>query len=126
MAEKPPADIRGTLLAVISERQPKRPSDAYLQLGSVLHETARRLGITRNIDSEQALLSQLHDLFRTGYLAWGADIANPSPPFFHVTESGRRLLGQLTRDPGNPAGYKAHLYSVATVRYLRQSRRLDL
>ena len=121
MAEKPPADIRGTLLAVINERQPNSPSDGFLQLASVLHEAARRLGTTRNIQSEQALLSQLHDLFRTGYLAWGADISNPSPPFFHVTESGRRLLARLTRDPGNPAGYKAHLYSVATINSVARS-----
>src|SRR5215467_10424944 len=121
MAEKPVLDIRGTLLAVIGERQPKGPSDAFLQSSSVLHETLRRLGITRNIDSEQALLTQLHDLFRTGDLAWGGDITNPSPPFFHVTESGRRLLSRLTRDPGNPAGYKVHLYSGATINPVARS-----
>src|SRR5215831_16247303 len=121
MADKPSPDIRGTLLAVISERQPKSPSDGSLQLLSVLPEAARRIGIARNVESEQGLLSGLHDLFRTGYLAWGTDIVNPSPPFFHVTESGRRLLAQLTRDPGNPAGYKAHLYSVATLNAVARS-----
>jgi len=121
MAEKPPVDIRGTLLTVISERQPKGPSDGFLQSASVLPETLRRLGVTGSIDTEQALLSQLHDLFRTGYLAWGANITNPSPPFFHVTESGRRLQSQLTRDPGNPVGYKAHLYSGATINAVARS-----
>jgi hypothetical protein len=79
------------------------------------------VGITRNIEAEQALLTQLHDLFRTGYLAWGGDITNPNPPFFHVTESGRRLLSRLTRDPGNPDGYKAHFYSGATINAVARS-----
>jgi len=112
MAEKPPVDIRGTLLTVIS----KYAGAGHLQSGTVLQETARQIGAgSRNTELDQALLSQLHDLFRTGYLAWGYNIANPNPPFFHVTEAGRRLLSRLTRDPANPGGYKAHLLSIATV-----------
>jgi hypothetical protein len=121
MADKPPVDIRGTLLAVISEQQPKDRTDGSLQSGSVLRETARRIGAAHNIELEQALLSQLHDLFRTGYLAWGLNIANPNPPFFHVTENGRRLLARLTRDPANPTGYKSHLYAIATVNDVARS-----
>lgn len=49
----------------------KGATDGSLQTGSVLKETARRIGAVFNLDLEQALLTQLHDLFRTGYLAWG-------------------------------------------------------
>jgi hypothetical protein len=38
-----------------------------------------------------------------------------------VTSAGRRLLERFTRDPGNPVGYRAHLYSVATVNDVARS-----
>lgn len=90
-------------------------TDASLQQDSVLEETKRRLGITYNLTKEQAILTTWHDLFRTGYLAWGLNITNPNPPFFHVTESGRSVLSSLSRDPGNPAGYLRHLAAIATL-----------
>jgi hypothetical protein len=52
-------------------------------------------------------------LFRTGLLAWGRSLSNPSSPFFHLTERGRQALENLTRDPSNPAGYLRHLASIA-------------
>jgi hypothetical protein len=107
-------DIRETLLSVIKEQSPKLPNDGTnLQSRSVLSEVARRTGAVFNNELEQAVLTQFHDLFRTGYVAWGFNIANPDPPFFHLTGAGRRLLERLTRDPGNPSGYRAHLSSVA-------------
>ena len=114
MAQLPPPDIRATLLSVIHEQQPRNQMDGSLQTSSVLNEAARRIGTNRHIGMEQALLTQLHDLFRTGYLAWGLNLSNPDPPFFHIAEAGRSLLSGFTRDPGNPDGYRAHLY--ATVR----------
>ncbi len=96
-------------------RSPKSPTDGYLQQTGVLDETKRRLGITHNLIKEQAILTTWHDLFRTGYLAWGSNIDNPNPPFFHVTESGRRALASLSRDPGNPGGYLRHLATIATL-----------
>lgn len=121
MTDRSAVDIRGTLLTVISEKAPRGATDGSLQSSSVLSETARRIGAVHNIELEQALLSQLHDLFRTGYLAWGFNISNPNPPFFHVTTAGRRLLEKLTRDPGNPVGYRAHLYAIATVNDVARS-----
>lgn len=43
------------------------------------------------------------------------NLANPDPPFFHLTERGRQALQNLTRDPSNPAGYLRHLSSIATL-----------
>jgi hypothetical protein len=108
-------DIRAVILQVIQDQQPKGPTDASLQQVSVLEETKRRLVITYDLAKEQAILTTWHDLFRTGYLAWGLKITNPNPPFFHVTESGRRALASLSRDPGNPAGYLRHLAAMATL-----------
>jgi hypothetical protein len=75
----------------------------------------------RNPDIEQAFLTIWHDLFRTGYLAWGLNFSNPNPPHCHVTEQGRRILQNLTRDPANPAGYLTHLATVATLNPITQS-----
>lgn len=109
-------DIRGVLLQVIQDKQPKGQHDANLQQSSVLEETKCRLGIAHgDLTKEQAILTTWHDLFRTGYLAWGFNITNPNPPFFHVTETGRRALASLSRDPANPAGYLGYLHSVATL-----------
>lgn len=114
-------DIRTIMLQVIQDQQPKGPTDASLQQDSVLDETKRRLGIACDLTKEQAILTTWHDLFRTGYLAWGFNITNPHPPFFHVTESGRRTLESLSRDPGNPAGYLRHLASIAKLNTIAHS-----
>lgn len=84
-----------------------------LQQNSVLEAVSRTLGANNNRDFEEAVLTQWADLFRTGLLAWGLDISNPNPPFFHLTERGRQVLQNLTRDPSNPAGYLRHMASVA-------------
>lgn len=108
-------DIRGNLLGVIRDLSPRDPRDGSLQLVPVLNEAVRRIGAAHDLAREQALLTQIHDLFRTGMLAWGYNISNPNPPFFHVTETGRSLLANLSRDPGNPDGYLQHLFATARV-----------
>jgi len=115
------ADIRETLLKVVHDMQPRGPLDGSLQQGSVLNEVATRLNIIHNADLELAVLSLWSDLFRTGYLAWGFNLNNPNPPFFHITDRGRRALERLSRDPGNPAGYLAHLYSMAALNAVAHS-----
>jgi hypothetical protein len=72
-------------------------------------------------DLNQAVLTQWHDLMRTGYFAWGLNLTNPNAPHFHVTERGRRALSRLSRDPGNPAGYLRHLATVATLNPIASS-----
>jgi hypothetical protein len=120
MPTPPTADIRETLLKVVDDLQ-KDPTQSSLQQGLVLKEAAKRLGCRRNAESELAILSLWSDLFRTGYLAWGFNLDNPNPPFFHITESGRRALERLSRDPGNPAGYLAHINSIANLNVVARS-----
>ena len=114
-------DIRAVILQVIHDQNPKESTGAPLQQDSVIKETKRRLGISCDLTKEQAILTTWHDLFRTGYLAWGLNITNPNPPFFHVTERGRRALASLSRDPGNPAGYLRHLASIAKLNPIAHS-----
>lgn len=99
----------------------ERERGGNLQTASVLHTALDTLGLQRNIQIEQAMLTIWHDLFRTGYLAWGLDFGNPNPPHCHVTEQGRRTLQNLTRDPANPAGYLAHLTAVTTLNPIARS-----
>jgi hypothetical protein len=108
----PPA-VREALLAELNTR-PKFGGNPTQE--SVLQAAAKRLGIpSGDTEREQALLTQWSELFRTGLVAWGNNLSNPGPPFFHQTESGRRALAHLTRDPSNPAGYLRHLNAVAAL-----------
>jgi len=98
--------IRRIMLEVISELSQK---DGSFQAGSVLDEAASRLGVRYDIVVEQAILTFWYDLFRLGHLSWGYNLANPNPPFCHLTEQGRRTLAHYSRDPVNIDGYLAYL-----------------
>lgn len=111
-------EIRRALLEVIAEHSGR---DATFQSGLVLSEAQRRLGIIRDVNLEQALLTLWHDLFRTGYLAWGYNLTNPDPPFCHLTDQGRRTLQHLSRDPANPDGYLHHLHQSTILNPISRS-----
>lgn len=113
--------IRGTLLEVVAEHA-KNDDDSF-QARTVLGETARRLGIHKNVDHEleQALLTYWHDLFRTGYLSWGYNLDNPDFPFCHLNEQGRKALSDISKDPSNPDGYLANLGSRAGINDVAKS-----
>lgn len=106
------ARFRAVLLEVVADLSRQY---SHLQSGAVIQHAARRLGITRNLGEEQALLTFFYDLFRTGYLSWGTDLANEAPPFCHVTNLGRQALAQRSRDPANPDGYLSHLHARASI-----------
>jgi hypothetical protein len=111
-------EIRRVLLEVIRDQSCSDPS---FQSNTILREAQTRLGISHNVSLEQALLTLWHDLFRTGYLAWGYNLSNPSPPFCHLTDQGRRTLQHLSRDPANPDGYLHHLNQTANLNTISNS-----
>ena len=125
--------IRKVLLEIAKEMSAQ--STGYFRLSDMdsrhtLEEAAQRLNIAlrgegRNLDLEQALLTVWHDLFRTGHLAWGYGVFTPDPPFYHITEQGRRALENLSRDPANPDGYLAHLKNTASLNPCSGPLRLD-
>lgn len=117
MAQPTAPGIREILLQAIKENEPQGPKDnrPNLQQVLVLETAAKALAIQQNPELEKALLTQWQELFRTGLLAWGLNLSNPNPPFFHLTERGKRALANATRDPSNPAGYLRHLTSVAAL-----------
>jgi len=121
MSKPAPADIREVILTVVQEHE-RQTARGSLQQGLVLNEVARRLGVAHIVtDHHVAILTLWNDLFRSGYLGWGLDLSNPNPPFFHVTDRGRKVLERISRDPGNPAGYLRHLHSVASINPVAQS-----
>lgn len=111
--------MREVLLQVVDQYSRRGPG--YFQLNAILQEAARQLGIQNNTEIEQALLTLCYDLFRNGQLAWGYNLANPEPPFCHITKVGRAALQNISRDPTNPDGYLAHLSAQATLNPVAQS-----
>lgn len=117
----PPTDLRAALLEVIHEYPPEELISRPLQSGDVLGKAANRCGIGHNLGLQQALLTQFSELFRTGYLSWGKDLANPNPPFFHLTEQGNHALETYSRDPGNPTGYFNYINSIGALNPIAMS-----
>jgi hypothetical protein len=115
----PSPDIRSLMLTVIEEKVAQYGDN--LQTGSILQDVFQRVGSDRSADIQKAILTQWHELFRTGYLAWGMNLSNTNPPFFHVTAQGRRMLARLSRDPGNPAGYLAHVATAGELNPVARS-----
>ena len=108
-------EIRQVLLEIIDEQNPKDPRMSNLQQSGIIRDASSRLGISRNVEDEQTLLTEWYELFRTGYMAWGHDVCNPNPPFCHVTRKGKRALEQISRDPSNPQGYENYLENKASL-----------
>jgi hypothetical protein len=115
MPTPPAPTVREVLLSLVHEMDARRQG-GNLQQSTLLNAAKDRLvPVYGNPDLEQAVLTQWHELFRTGLLAWGFNLSNPSPPFFHLTDTGRRALANATRDPSNPAGYLKHLEARASI-----------
>lgn len=109
--------VKSAMVEIIS----KQSQGGNLQTRSVLEMTLETLNIQRNRQNEQVLLTIFHDLFRSGYIAWGLDFSNSNPPFFHVTEQGRMVLQNFSRDPANPGGYLAYLDKTVTINPIARS-----
>lgn len=80
------AELRAVVLRIINELSRDAPSSA-LQPGSVLQRAQKTLGINQ-LKDEQALLTFFYDLFRLGYLSWGHNLSNATPPFATSQTSG--------------------------------------
>jgi hypothetical protein len=116
------ADIREWILAEASARRPKSNGDTALGQVAIINALKQRLGgNSASKATQEAVLTEWYGLFRSGFFAWGADLNNPSPPFFHFTDKGARSLERIDRDPGNPAGYLRHLAVVASINPVSES-----
>ncbi len=122
MAELP--DIRTKLLEIISKMDAsirRDSSSGLLQQGAILQELNQQLGWSQSLEMQQAILTCWYDLFRNGTLSWGGNLSNSDPPFCHITAQGRKILENLSRDPGNPDGYMAFLLKNTAINSIAQS-----
>lgn len=115
-----PHELRKLLLEIIEQNSPRRPEDCSLQWNTVRIALRERFG-RATLNVQRAVLTQWQELFTAGILAWGADWDNPEPPFFHVTDKGRRALDALARSPDNPLGYLRYVASVASLNPVAES-----
>jgi hypothetical protein len=113
--------IRELLLQVVNDKQPRSSTDSPLQRDPVFQEVMQRLGRGAAANAETEILTQWHELVCSGVFAWGFNLSNPNPPFFHITERGRAALATISRDPYNPAGYMRYLDSVSIISPIARS-----
>ncbi|HEY2411739.1 MAG TPA: hypothetical protein VGI40_05835 [Pirellulaceae bacterium] len=74
--------IRDVLLRIAEEATKRGPG--FAQESVILRQALEDLKLSwEDVPSQQQMLTCWHDLFRDGKLAWGYDVDNPGPPFFH-------------------------------------------
>lgn len=95
------ADARKALLEAMNARR----SDGGFSRKQVIQQAAERLGRFGDRAGGRLLMDAYDDLFRSGIVGNGLDMANLDPPWAHVTEHGAASLKNLDRDPANPGGY---------------------
>lgn len=125
MSQPTSDDIRELLLSAVREVAPPNRYDGSAQQGTVFQIVTDRLKLFSDPETEQLVLTEWHELFRTGYLAWGLNLGNANAPFFHLSARGKQAMERLSHDPSNPAGYKRHLDSIATLSPIARSYLLE-
>ena len=123
MSQSVSYNIREIILSEVQAQTPTNQMQQTLQRGSVLNAVRKKLPMGV---SDQAILTEWSDLFRSGLFAWGLNLSNVDAPHFHVTERGQQAIAYIARDPANPAAYLRHLDSIAKLpdvaaSYLRES-----
>jgi hypothetical protein len=73
--------IEATMLELAREAYSKGPG--FAQESVVLREAQQRF-LPQSLEEQQRILCAWHRLFEEGKLSWGYNLANPSPPFFHI------------------------------------------
>ena len=108
------SDYRETIFQVIDEMKPGPGFDpGKLRVDVVLREVKERASLKNDLAAEKQVLAEFYGLFDAGLLVWGKDLGDPTSPYFHISARGDLSLGRGSRDPGNPAKYKAYLASTA-------------
>lgn len=108
--------LRSELLLAVHDAAKNYPHN--LQAGYVLGKFRSQYS---SLEYQQTVLTLWQNLFRTGYLAWGISLDSPDPPFFHLTEMGKKSLEDFSRDPVNPVGYLAYVAKQAKLNPIAQS-----
>jgi hypothetical protein len=79
----PVSDIQLEELLLTAAHELDGEGPGMAQESILLRRVAGQLGALQDIKREQWILTGWHKLFQDGKLAWGYNIDNPGPPFFH-------------------------------------------
>ncbi len=93
--------VRETLLNCIRTHKTDRYGGGSLNQTGILEAVAQALREQRVHCTDEALLTQWYDLFRTGLLAWGMNLSNPDSPWFHLTDRGHHGFPSTFREDNN-------------------------
>jgi hypothetical protein len=78
------AELEAAVFQTARELYSRGPG--YAQQSVVLREVGKQLR-PKTLEEQQVILSAWHKLFQTGQLAWGYDLDNPGPPWYHIPAS---------------------------------------
>ncbi len=103
-------EVRRVLLEVIAESA--EGPEKHFGRWHVLRETANRVvgAHMRDEQSHQRILDAWDDLYRQGIVSWGRNLDsqnNATADSAHLTQHGLASTKDLSRDPSNPAAYRA-------------------
>jgi hypothetical protein len=101
------ADVRNVLLELI--RGMSAGQGGACGRYDVLKQATIRLGGPYDPSIHRLVLDGWDDLYRCGIISWGLNveaIPNASPDWAHLTAHGTETIKNLSRDPGNPLGYR--------------------
>jgi hypothetical protein len=100
-----PDEARSALLATIAQAA-SRDGDGFGR-EYVIKQTAEKLGRQHDNVTARLLMEAWDDLYRAGIVSHGMDLANLGLNWAHLTSFGATAAKDLSRDPSNPAGYRA-------------------
>jgi hypothetical protein len=73
----------------------------------VIEKTVESLGQRYDQTTARRAMDAWDDLYRSGIVGYGMDMANLEQTWSHVTDYGAASVAEISRDPSNPAGYRA-------------------
>jgi hypothetical protein len=102
------ADVRKVMLELIKGMSAS--SEGAFGRNDVLTHTTKRVGAGHDQRLQRLVLDGWDDLYRSGIISWGLNTANglnSGSDWAHLTVQGAEILKNLSRDSGNPHGYRA-------------------
>jgi len=94
------AEVRQVLLEVL-----RGNGDEGFGREEAIKQTAARLGPYGDRNSGRTIMDGFDDLYRSGIISNGLNLANLGSNWAHLTAHGRESLKNLDRDPANQKGY---------------------
>ncbi len=99
-------DTRKALLATVKGLAGPTGGEGFAREYAI-KQTIEKLGQRYHSLTARRVMDAWDDLYRTGAVGYGMDMANLGTNWAHLTEFGLASVKELDRDPANPAGFMA-------------------